>query len=193
MYMSNLALEFNPVTEFDAASLPALLANIGDRRRSRADSYGAYLIHGASQADVDICIDEMRGMHPVGYELKEARLPYAPGLDKEIHDDDINGRANGVTTHITRQGEAEAIILSGSRLRLALLPRHWRAREQASQELFDEHTLDTRVATAPKKALRVSLGPDDLLLFDHTQPHLFRSITADRQSIGYYFKIPNLR
>jgi hypothetical protein len=163
---------YDPVPELSLEGLSTALAIIElARQNPDSSSYGAFLIRNVGEAVTKKCIDELNKEN-----LRVQNLLFTSD-DKDLGAHADPGECNSITTHHTKRGKVEAIVLTGT------LPN--KAKPMAlelTDLLFDYMTLDTRILEPPTNPLRATLSANDLLIFDHSQLHAFRALTEDRIS-----------
>lgn len=181
-------VEFAPVEVREPSDIPDLLAEIAERRRSQAASYGAYMIHGVEKGQFGRLGQQVANSYPGGYKLIASRFP-ASGGDRGLHVD--TGMLNEVTAHHTQVGGAEFAMLIGSSLHNV---RSLTTGEQVRlrDDLLTRNQRRVKEVSEPDLALRTTLVCGDLLLFDHSQPHVFLTTGKARVSFGYYCELPPL-
>jgi hypothetical protein len=171
-----IPIEFTPVPEIDESQLNCVFAMARFRRRHQMRSYGAFVIRDATMLTVQTGLSLLRAMQEPGRRLTSH--PFTQEADIPIHTDPAP--MNNVTLHSAEAGSSEVIVMTNS----LLAPVNNKA--DVTAQLYDNNLLDQYALSLPSEAYRTSLNEGDLLIFDDTQPHAFRSLTDERVSRGYY-------
>ncbi len=174
-----ITVNFEPVEDFDHDQIPELLDAIGKARRGKRQSYGAYAVRGVSIQELESC---MNCMFSTKRTQERESDEWGGVKGTQIHTD--TGSRNSVTLHHTVAGSVEAAILVGSKYSGFIgdvIPYH-----DVAEYLFERGQIDSDQLSPPTQALRTTLNEGDLLIFDHSQPHIFRDQTDARRSVSYY-------
>ncbi|HEY4964656.1 MAG TPA: hypothetical protein VIH90_08265 [Candidatus Saccharimonadales bacterium] len=92
----------------------------------------------------------------------------------------------GFTAHVTKRGLVKGVVLTGAEVH-----DYSQVNEALTRQLLDESTLpageNPPITLSPdSRPLMTTLGVDDVLVFDHTQLHGFKSLNGDRLSKALY-------
>jgi hypothetical protein len=175
---------FVDVPEVSPNDLDSVFRGIRLRRRLRLPSFGAYVLRQGGREVAMNCLERLsegRGTDTVYNTVSFG----GDQPDGRLHRD--RGVKNDATIHLTTSGAADAIVLAGL-IHYEPTPTSTEELDQAfraTAELYNTGTLDHGVL--PRRSLRTTLEANDVLIFDHTQLHAFRSLGDNRQSIALFF------
>jgi hypothetical protein len=178
-----MKLQFRDVPEEQPADLERLVKRVYARRRQRQPSYGAFILRGVGEQGINDWTALVSRQEVERSELRRSPFNKRSGEDTEVHID--NGIRNDMTAHLTHIGSIEAIVLPGAKLIMGGADR-----KVATNHLFEDGQLDTKALTVPTTAYKTTLHDNDLLIFDHTQPHAFLTNSDERFADAYYFMNP---
>jgi hypothetical protein len=176
-----VAVHFRKIPEIpsDVAALTRVFDTIHRRQIARTEqrSFGALLVRQASEELVTTCIGLLGATDP----KRKVSDPDPFGSLKgsgSLHTD--RGKPNSITLHHTISGSCNAIVLPEARF---LNPA---SGTLLTHRLHSSSAVDLQYISLPPRPLQETLGSNDLLIFDHTQPHAFSSLTDDRKSLAHY-------
>ncbi len=175
-------LEFVEPPEVKASDVAKVLRLIRFRKRWGRSSFGARVVREGGQATFDEIGRLLQGPAPEDFNLLRDR-DYGPGGGGPLHRD--SDKINDVTEILVKAGELEAIVLAGStygdipNVAGLVHPRF----NGETDELFSKGLFR---GASPSRSYKTTLKEDDVIIFDHSQTHAFRSITEDRFSTSRY-------
>lgn len=177
--MSYTKVEFQPFPELQMAEVAPFFAEVKGLSTPEGltmQSYGARVVRNCSTEDIDLCCKLLQS------NLKRPYHAMKFEHTGTLHEDSPD--AFRLTAHLTTVGQAEAIVLVGMR-QIVKDPNGWG--DKATRQLYRRNRVDTNLSTPPKLAYRGILNTNDILLFDHTEAHAFRSASRERRlSVAYY-------
>ena len=185
---SEFVVPFEQVPEYSAYDKDEVIQSILDLRATDPSlSFGAYVIRNATKGLAVELTHALRSLHQsAGDFVKDDHL-YSNYLG--LHTDE--GLINDASAHFTFRGRSDARVLTGSQLVPGTVPSRKRL-VAAGDRLLDDNIIDQRIFTRPSRPLKTSLAERDLMLFDASQPHVFRNITTNRHAISYYYERPEI-
>ncbi len=162
---TKLAYEAAPVRtleQFDAvhAEVQALF------EQEDAPSYGAYHFPGVGDAGLTAIHDIIP---TVGVAFDQTR-DHA-GLHQDSRE------INAATYYYVKAGNIDFVMLIGSKIYdPSTLPNdRTPVQQRRHSDLITHEVLDRALASDPERAIRVRLSPGDVLIFDDSQPHMFKT------------------
>jgi len=178
---------FEPIPDATFDGLDDVIADIALRRQERLPTYGAMVFRACSLEELEEIDIKVRGLHPHSlYFLGKAVVSdtYDAPLNLGFHWDP--GSPNSITRHSTTVGRAEVAILCEAEQQDHLKNNVFI--DLAISQRTAEHVFDRTYADSTfDRALHTVLNTGDVLLFDHSQPHAFRSLTTPRVSDARYY------
>lgn len=164
-----------------AEGLPAMFEAILKARRGRRVSFGAYVLRCSTVETRRQCAKflrtDIRGNQVVTMDIfEDEKVPI-------IHRDP--GGRNSVSIHHTTSGQVDVAVLVGSKFAAEM---HSEAIPplQEAHYLIDLSLVGSDHLSAPRLGLTSRLSADDVLIFDSSQPHVFRDVETGRRSEVLY-------
>lgn len=183
-------IEVPEIEDHDEESVTRLI-NSCFLRRGR--SFGAFVLRSVSFEDMGKIEESFRDNPILCSDRSYRNRDFSRDISN-LHSDagpERDPSNNDVTLHFTFNGSADFILLAGSTLfkpEQALMPRSPTLLRH-NNEMFDAEEFTPVLASVPEIAYKTEINAGDLLIFDHTQPHAFRSSygVSQRTSIAHYF------
>lgn len=141
----------------------------------RLPSFGAYIVRKAGDEVAKTFVERFRGPNS---STKVGPFTFTADTNP-LHRD--YGVRNDVTANVTKVNFSDVILLIGSETE----EHEINITKKMNDRLFDKRIIDASVVPMPTYPMRATLGPEDMVVFDHTQLHAFAG-TGDRLAHAYY-------
>jgi hypothetical protein len=177
-----VTLSFTDVPNVGVEDMEDVLKDIQRRKELGGKSFGAFVVRGAGVEAVSEGVRVIRDVLQWRKYIKDDT--FDDESSHKLHTDD--GAINDMTFHWTKRGQVMSAVLTGVQIPYEHgfihrprpnLPRH--GREVIHYGVFH--------GPEPDQAFRTMLKRDDVLVFDHTQPHAFISESSVRESAAFWF------
>lgn len=139
-------------------------------------SFGARIIRTVSEDQLDICEEWLETNLLEGTRITDSIFEEEKDNHNAFHKD--TGEYGAITLHHTLRGHLDFVAFSGARFTECKVGRP----QEVARRLIAPWPRFTRKMTAPYSILTSRVNEGDLLIFDHTQPHMFYDVSDDRRS-----------
>lgn len=166
-------VKLEQVPEIVPDDLPRIFGFIALNFTVHGPSFGAFVLRDTPDGILGTCNTYMRAFGKTK-STKKFRD------DLVLHTDTAGTMP--VTAHRTTLGKCRALFLPGSVLIHDPKPISYKE----GHRIMTDGEIDTANISLPRVALITLLGPGDLVVFDHSQPHLFEKASETREACGVF-------
>lgn len=184
-----IPITFEPVPEITPDDISAVFADIFERHLEGLPTYGAHVLRNCDAATLSRITLEANRFYPVE-KFKYNSITLADTVQQSFFTGlhyDFGLQENEISCHEMTDGMAEFAILCGAAQRPDTLnvmgAINFGLTERLGKMVLDEHAYDEPM----DRALYTAVRKGDVILFDHAQMHVFRSLAQPRRSNSRFY------